>query len=51
MPGLELSYELAAALLRALYSSTTPEEFRRRKWALGNNAEADLLSCTHAEEA
>jgi hypothetical protein len=51
MPGLTPSYERAASLLMALYSSTNPEVFRMRKSALGSNADADLLSCTLAEEA
>ena len=51
MPCFGPSYERAVSLLRAMLSSTTPEEFRMRKSALGNNVDADLLSRTRAEEA
>jgi hypothetical protein len=44
------SYDLAEALLRALYSAKTQEHYRLRKAALEQTLEADLLVALAAED-
>ena len=51
MPCFGPAFDRAVSLLEAMFRSTTEEEFRMRKSALGNNVDADLLSRTRAEEA
>jgi hypothetical protein len=49
MPCLGPSYELAASLLRALYSAENQEEYHLRKAALEHTVEADLLAALAAK--
>jgi hypothetical protein len=51
MPCFGSAFDREVSLREAMFRSTTAEEFRMRKSALGNNVDADLLSRTRAEEA